>query len=101
GRFAQPAVAQVKLCTVDAECPENERCASGLCVGALTDAGPLPDWAVGEAVSVGTAQCCELCSRKIDGCTVACSKAPDRANCYTGCYTRYKNCVSACSGACR
>lgn len=98
-----PAGQAIQLCTVDSECPEDQRCASGTCVATLV-AFPVPattSTASPIQPSPGNkSQCCGQCSRKIEGCFNICYHAPDPANCYGGCNSRFAACSAACSPVC-
>jgi hypothetical protein len=104
--LVRPRGGQAQTCTVDAECPDFQRCASGVCVGAL-GAGDIATPVTPASVPTSRpnpgqlSQCCQLCARKLEGCTIACYGAPDRANCWSHCDSRFQSCSAACSEPCR
>lgn len=93
-----------QTCDSDAECGAYQRCLSGYCVASSLAVQPPPNPAP-PIPPPGTpnpnkSTCCSICSRRYEGCAIACFTAPDRNNCMSGCVSRNNSCVALCPCGC-
>jgi hypothetical protein len=95
GAAARPAAGQMQSCTEDSQCPPNERCAGGVCVGGLV---PYASATPSANPQSDPQRCLANCYANATACNDGCNGVAwfVRGRCWQICRSRQFYCVGSC-----